>query len=151
MDMTDPTHTRNLPSEQSSQPRSSTESSRTAEIAAILSRLALHYWRPDFDASQTKHLLADFLEDLRGIPVQDIDYATKVYRRDPENQFFPTPGKLLAILKPARKADPSYDARAQDSYRAPQLGHDFKQATKSVADVLREHGYEAQAAKWRPL
>jgi len=114
------------------------------EVAAALSRLALHYWRPDFSPSQVKLLLQDFLHDLQRYSPSDIEYACEAYRRDPANKFFPTPGALLGILKRYDTCEPSLPR-----YQAPlQIG--MKLATKSVAQILHENGFEKAAQAWGP-
>ena len=130
--------TKILPSGQLQPQRNTTE---VVEIAAILSKLALHYWRPEFSESQAKQLLQDFLQDLERYAVRDIEYACKVYRQNPENKFYPTPGQLLGILG-------RYETKETgrlEAYRAPQI--EMRQATKSVAQVLLEHGFSAHGWK----
>jgi hypothetical protein len=120
-------------------PRSSTVAT---EVAAILSRLALHYWRPDFTPAQAKLMLQDFLHDLDGYTPKDVNYACEVYRQNAENRFYPTPGQLLAILRRYESPSPRLPR-----FQAPrQIG--MTQSTKTVAQVLREHGYEAAAQSW---
>jgi hypothetical protein len=89
-------------------------------------------------------MVLDFLEDLAPFTIAEIEVAIRNYRRDPKNKFFPTPAQLLAILRPP--ADPS-DKRSRlpvfHGYPEP-----ARSATRSVAQVLRDHGYETQAQAW---
>ena len=119
---------------------------RDTEIGAILARLALHYWRPDFQPEQVKLVLQDFLYDLRAYEVRDIAHACDRYRQGPENRFFPTPGQLLAILKPAQ-AEPE-ERHARRPFRSDYRMIGMKQATKSVAEVLADHGFTVDAKAW---
>jgi hypothetical protein len=117
--------------------------SRNEQVAAILSKLALHYWRPDFTPTQSKLVLSDFFADLARYTPAEISDACDTYRRNGENRFFPTPGALLALLKPDASERPRLP-----TFRAGQLQIGGRKATKSVAEVLREHGFERQAEKW---
>jgi hypothetical protein len=119
--------------------------SRNEQIAAILSKLALHYWRPDFTPTQSKLVLSDFLSDLAPFTPQEISAACDTYRRNGENKFFPTPGALLAILKPAGTGT---ERLRLPTFHAGQRQIGGRKATKSVAEVLREHGFDAQAKRW---
>jgi len=131
--------TQTLPSVHSKQPENLPE----VEVAAALSRLALHYWRPDFSPSQVKLLLQDFLHDLEHYSPRDIEYACESYRRDPANKFFPTPGALLGILKRYDTSEPSLPRYV------PPLQIEMARATKSVAQILRENGFDKAAERWR--
>lgn len=73
----------------------------TLEFAEELSRLALHYWRPDFNPKEAAKLNADYLEDLRGITVEELKAACRTWRRNPDNRFYPTSGQLLELVKDA--------------------------------------------------
>lgn len=72
--------------------------SENMKISATLSRLALHFWRPDFTPIQAQYLMEDYLEDLRGYSSNQVESACRNYRRDPENKFFPTPGQLIDLI-----------------------------------------------------
>lgn len=76
--------------------------STAKEVMAMLGKLALHYWRPDFSEQQAKLLFADFVEDLREYSPERIEAACTAYRRNPENRFFPTPGQLRACIPPLK-------------------------------------------------
>jgi hypothetical protein len=70
-------------------------------ILALLGRLALVYWRPDFAPSQAKQLYLQYLEDLREFPIAAVSEAIQNFRRNGENRFFPTCGQLRdLIVKP---------------------------------------------------
>lgn len=69
----------------------------------LLSKLAVHYYRPDFTEGQAKSLISDMVEDLAEFAVHEVDVAIKAYRRDAKNRFFPTSGALRGIILEARK------------------------------------------------
>lgn len=71
----------------------------TLDFAEELSRLALHYWRPDFTPKEAAKLNADYLEDLRGITVGELMAACKEWRRNADNRFYPTSGQMFALVK----------------------------------------------------
>lgn len=125
---------------QSSQQKTLIENT-ALEINAILSRLSLHYWRPDFGPGQVRLLLADYLDDLHGYSVEAINAACTQYRRNPENKFFPRSGDLLALLKP--KSEPRHHLqpfRGLPVIEAPR-------ATKTAAQILAEHGFTLASAR----
>lgn len=68
-------------------------------MTVLLSRLAIHYYRPDFAEGQVKLLIQDYLQDLRSYAPPQIEEAIREYRQNAENRFFPTTGQLLGILK----------------------------------------------------
>lgn len=115
------------------------------EIAAILTKLALHYWRPDFSPTQARHLLDDFLTDLSGFTPAQIGSACALYRRNGENRFFPTPGQLLELLRPppreVRYSLPTYEQPKE--LEAPRTGK-----LKSVGQILRDAGHIRAADSW---
>lgn len=96
-----------LPQERSSV--SSSEAQKGATIAVLLTKLAVHYYRPDFTEGQAKSLIRDMVEDLSMFTLGEIDGSIKAYRRDGNNRFFPTSGQLRAPILEARKE------RAQDA------------------------------------
>lgn len=119
------------------------EAERNKQIAAALSRLALHYWRPDFTPSQAALLIEDFLDDLKDFSVQQVINACAEYRRDGSNKFFPTPGALMEAVQPDREPSPWNIA----PYRAPRLESPRK-PLRSVSEILRDAGFEREAAKY---
>lgn len=125
------------------QPKTSTENSKAEAVAASLARLALHYWRPDFAPQQARLLLADFLSDLAPYSPEEISAACDAYRRSGE-KFFPTPGNLLQHIRQERGPRPrlqTFRAADRNLLAGPQ-------ATKTVAEVLRENGFADAARKW---
>ena len=76
-------------------------------ILTLLARLAQHYWRPDFTATQAKHLYADYLHDLSIYSLRDISEAIEKYRQSAE-QWFPKSGQLVQIIRTI----PSWDIRS---------------------------------------
>lgn len=117
------------------------------EVSAILARMALHYWRPDFTPEQTKLLIADYLHDLEEFSPALIETACSVYRKDGKNQFFPKSGQLIELMRPKNpEGEPLYrHARPFTGY--PKL--EGPRATASVAEILEKHGYAEQARAWR--
>lgn len=75
-------------------------------ILALLAKLSLHYWRPEFTPSQAKQMYADYVEDLREYALSDVSDAVKFYRRGGAT-FFPTSGQLVQIIRTI----PSWDIR----------------------------------------
>ena len=74
-----------------------------ATVALQLSRLAIHYYRPDFTESQAKSLVADMVEDLSEFRPDEIENAIRDWRRDPEKRFFPRAAELAQIVRAIRK------------------------------------------------
>lgn len=75
-----------------------------ADIAALLAKLALHYWRPNFTDQQAKQLYMDYIGDLKIYPLDVIDQAVGVYRRNAKNKWFPKSGELIELCEAAVKA-----------------------------------------------
>jgi hypothetical protein len=90
-----------LPQHRSSE--SSSEAQKGATIAILLTKLAVHYYRPDFTEGQAKSLIRDMVEDLSAFALGEIDASIKAYRRGAENRFFPTSGQLRAPILEARR------------------------------------------------
>lgn len=134
------TRTTNLPLLHSKPQENLTRGTKTEAVSAILSRLALHYWRPDFDQGQFRNLLGDFLDDLKAYQPAQISAACDAYRRSGE-KFFPTPGQLLKFIKADSPSRPRLE-----TYKPPQI--EGRQATKTVGQVLRDHGMEDAAIRW---
>ena len=63
-----------------------------------LMQLGSHFWTPDFTPSQAQHLLADYLDDLSGASVMDVETACRDWRRDPKNTKFPRAANLTEII-----------------------------------------------------
>ena len=114
--------------------------------AAILSKLALHFWRPDFTSAQAGMLIGDYLEDLKWYAPTAVEHACKVYRRKPDSRFFPTSGQLLGILGEGN--DTGEERSRLPTFRAPRM-IDAPRSALSVAEVLEKHGFNGAAAIWR--
>src|ERR1700733_2885024 len=71
---------------------------RDIEIAALLTKLALHYWRPSFTPAQVKLVLRDFLHDLAPFRCDTVAKACEAYPTAPDSKFFPHPGALIAMI-----------------------------------------------------
>lgn len=119
------------------------------QIAAILARLSLHYWRPDYTPEQAKLLFEDYLHDLADFTPTQIERACMDYRRKPGSEFFPKVSQLLEILKPPR---PAYDGQPRSCLpkyeRSQFMLTGPKPKLKSVGDVLRQHGHGAAAERY---
>jgi hypothetical protein len=70
----------------------------------MLSKLAIHYWRPNFTPDQAKQLIFDFIDDLGRYDLADVQRAIVAYRRSPE-RFWPTPGALIALIEKGAGVD----------------------------------------------
>ena len=85
--------------------------SKDRAILALLAKLSLHYWRPDFTPAQAKQMYADYVEDLREYALRDIAAAMKKYRQSAAT-FFPTSGQLVQIIR----AIPAWDIRSSKEH-----------------------------------
>jgi hypothetical protein len=137
-----PTKNSSLPQLQSSRTPVRMEAQSRATVTMLLSRLAIHYYRPDFTEGQAKCLIQDMLEDLDTFSVREVELAIKTYRQNAENRFFPRGADLRKIILdwrgPAVQRLPKHTA-----YPRPE-----RPATKSVGQVLRDNGLEASARSW---
>jgi hypothetical protein len=74
---------------------------KVAALTMLLSRLAVHYFRPDFTEGHAKLLIEDYVQDLAGCSVADVEHAIKVYRTTPapngKSKYFPDVATLLQI------------------------------------------------------
>ena len=119
------------------------------QIAAILARLSLHYWRPDFTTEQGKLVMDDYLMDLANFTPTEVERACMEYRRKPGSEFFPKISQLLEILRPAKPAWDGQPRSCLPRYERSQfMLSGPKPKLKSVGDVLRQHGYAAAAEQW---
>jgi hypothetical protein len=92
---------------------------RARSIFALLGRLALHYYRPDFAPSQAKLVIEDMIEDLLEYDPQEIAAACSAWRRKPEAAYFPKSGQLIGCIKEAHEARiPHPGGHARESFRA---------------------------------
>lgn len=126
-------------------PTSQLEISPRKQIAAILARLSLHYWRPDYSPDQARLLMEDYLSDLAAYSPIQVDRACAAYRRNPANKFFPHSGELMGLMGYGKPAE--YRPRLE-THRAPLSLSGPPNRVKSVAEVLRENGHPAAAANW---
>lgn len=104
MDETNPqlhTISSSLPQNRSSE-KSSAPSER-AKIMLCLSKLAVHYYRPDFTEGQAKVLITDMVNDLSDYRFDEIEIAARDYRKDAENKFFPRSGQLINLVTAERR------------------------------------------------
>lgn len=72
-------------------------------MAAILTALSSHYWRPDFSPVQAAMLVSDYCQDLAACRVDEIEIACREYRLNPKNQFYPKSAQLREIIFANRK------------------------------------------------
>lgn len=122
-----------LPTTTSSKEPSSPRKLKTA----LLAKLALHYYRPDFGPTQVKQLIEDFLDDLETWSVYSVERACRAYRNNPENRFFPTPGQLKGEL----------DKLEEQSIRS----HRASQPAFKATDYMRLTGPNAEAKHLEPI
>ena len=109
---------------------------KAKQLAILLAKLAVHYYRPDFTPAAAQSLIADMVDDLASFGISDVERAIKEYRTNPENRFFPNSGQLIAILQP-----PANPRRRLELFRDyPETNG--PRATKSAAQILAEHGFE---------
>lgn len=98
-------HTINSSTPQLRTSTTSGDRQKAATIALLLSKLAVHYYRPDFTEAQAKSMISDMVSDLEEFPVHYIEAAIREYRRDPNSRFFPTSGQLRKICSEHRKEE----------------------------------------------
>ncbi len=105
------------------------------EIISILGQLALHYWRPDFDATQARLLYGDYIEDLKKYPAALIKDGVAIYRRQAA-QWFPKIGELIALIDPMhrKKLAVAADIRARLKVPEPE-----RRPSKAVRAAGAEH------------
>lgn len=112
--------TDSLPVRRSTLPISKTDQQAVATMKAkkamSLSRLALHFYRPDFSEQHARLLIDDMVRDLKRVTPEDVERACKLWRTNEASRFFPTSGQLLAMLKNPFKDSP---AASHGFYKAP--------------------------------
>lgn len=126
----------------------------TMDFADQLSRLALHYWRPDFKPTEAAMLNADYLEDLRGITLDELKTACATWRRNGENRFYPTSGQMLGLVKDAmaerarqrRGAEYLLELLVDDAPADDGKAFDPAAALRKLAEGLRAKGAAPLAA-----
>jgi hypothetical protein len=138
-----------LPSAPTSQ-LPTTQPNERKQVAAILARLSLHYWRPDYTPEQAKLLIQDYLDDLAGYSVVEIERAVMTYRRLPDSKFFPKSGELLAIMNPPREPDRPR-SRLPTFHSSEYLPPPPKNKLRSVAEILRGYGFTKEAQRYEDL
>jgi len=89
-------------------------------------------------------MIADYLDDLRGYSAARVERACREFRQNGENKFFPKSGEILDLMKDCYALPPSH---LQPFEGLPAL--EGPRATKSVAQVLEEHGFIGAAMKWK--
>lgn len=122
-----PLHTINssMPQRLSSPTNSRKDPQKTATIALLLSRLAVHFYRPDFTEAQAKSMISDMVGDLADLAVCDIEKAIEAYRKTafPMGKFkpFPDSGTLrkLAADELKRRAELGMRGRKRTEWDPP--------------------------------
>lgn len=114
-------------------------------VAMVLMRLQAHYWRPDFSPAQAKALYADFFEDLAHLPPDILEDAIRIYRRDPDEAYFPHPGALLGraapLIEERRRAISRLGRALKESAREAELTRtpeEIARVRAAVASLLKE-------------
>lgn len=111
--------------------------------ATALMKLAAHYHRPDFGPAAAASVVEDMLLDLSEFSTAEVERACMQWRTSPE-RFFPTSGQLIAVIRPKNTFElPARRLAKFEGYPEPQ-----QRATKSVAQVLREHGMGPAADRY---
>lgn len=93
---------------------------KAQQLSTLLRRLAVAFYSPDFTQEQASVVIADYILDLGGFAIVDVEDAIRAYRRDPKAQFFPKPGILYSLAAAAQK-----ERRESERHRAaksPQFG-----------------------------
>lgn len=71
------------------------------QLAFTLKKLSLHVGMGKKTQTEVKLLFLDYFEDLSQYPIKLIEDACAEYRRLPNgNEFFPSSGRLIAMIKP---------------------------------------------------
>ena len=90
----------------------------------MLSKLAVHYYRPDFNEGQARSLIADMVQDLSEFSVGEIEAAIAAYRQAPpppgKQKYFPDSGALRQLAAAERRH------RQEVSERAPLCNFDSR-------------------------
>lgn len=78
----------------------------TAAIVLMLSRLAVHFYRPDFTEGQAKSMITDMVHDLAGLDMRDLEKGIATYRQTPfpmgKFKPFPDSGTLIRLANVER-------------------------------------------------
>lgn len=79
----------------------------------MLIRLGSHFWPKDFTPSQAKHLLIDYLEDLKKYRVVEIEHFCRDWRTNISKKNFPKVAEIIAAVGQSRR-DIAEAAAARD-------------------------------------
>lgn len=66
-------------------------------LTVLLSRLAIHYYRPDFTEAHARLLVEDYVQDLAEFAICDVEAAIRDYRQQPTKgkaKYFPDSSQL---------------------------------------------------------
>lgn len=113
------------------------------DFAETLSRLALHYWRPDFAPGDAAKLNADYLHDLQGVTAEELKEACREWRTDPLNKFYPKVGELLELLgdkiaeRKRIKVGAEYLLSVLDAPPEQDNRHDMQKRLHDLAEKMR--------------
>lgn len=91
-------------------------------------------------------VMEDYLDDLAGYSPTDVERACIQYRKSPDNKFFPHSGEILGLLGHRKAEEPR--SRLPTWTTPKYLLEAPRGNLKSVAEVLRGHGFERAAEKW---
>lgn len=85
----------------------------------LLAKLAIHYYRQDFNENHAKSIIADMVTDLAEFDISDIAAAIEAYRREPQQKgkgkFFPDSGTLRGLAGAERRDRLAKARAAQDT------------------------------------
>jgi hypothetical protein len=126
------------------------EPQKASVIAVLLSRLAVHFYRPDFTENQAKSLILDMVEDLGEFAVCDVETAIREYRRDPEARFFPRSGELCKRCYQARYEREQADKRAATTPEPPGEHHPVAQRGPEFGEFRPLMWWGLPKALWKP-
>ena len=78
-----------------------------ATVVLMLSKLAVHYYRPDFTEGQARSLIADMVVDLSEFTLGEVEAAIVAYRQQAPSpgkaKYFPDSGTLRQLASAERK------------------------------------------------
>lgn len=76
-------------------------------MVLMLSKLAVHYYRPDFTEGQARSLISDMVVDLAEFTVGEVEAAILAYRQQAPSpgkaKYFPDSGALRQLASAERK------------------------------------------------
>jgi hypothetical protein len=91
--------------------------------------------------------MGDYLADLDGYTADNIATACATYRRNAEYKYYPRSGEILALLN-QKQSEFDRDSGPRIPWFEGLPPMNGPRATKSVAEVLLDHGFSSQARKW---